>query len=66
MIGVGALRLPVQECTSDPQIVQQVTLTRMQPGSTAGRGYALISRSFSAAIITAAFAVLAIVYSSVK
>jgi hypothetical protein len=60
MIGVGAGLRPIHECTSDPQIVQQVTLTRMQPAATAGSGYSLISKSFPAAVITAALAVFAI------
>ena len=66
IMGVGADLRPIHECTSDPQIVQQVTLTRMQPRSIADRGYSLISKFLPAAVITAAFAVLAIVYSSVS
>jgi hypothetical protein len=65
-MGVGADLRPVHECTSDPQIVQQVIFTRIQPLPTRVRGYSLISKSMRAAIITAAFAVLSIIYSSVS
>jgi hypothetical protein len=44
-------------CRSDPQIVQQVIFTRMQPFPTLGRGYSRISSAFFAAVMTAALPV---------
>jgi len=60
MIGTGDFLLPVQVCRSEPQMVQQVILTSMHPGSTLGRGYSRISRSFFAAVMTAALPVFVI------
>ena len=60
MIGTGDFLLPVQVWRSEPQMVQQVILTSMHPGSTSGRGYSRISRSFFAAVMTAALPVLLI------
>jgi hypothetical protein len=62
-MGVGADLRPVHECTSDPQIVQQVIFARIQPLSTDGRGYCLISKSLLGEVIIAALAFKVIEFS---
>lgn len=60
IIGRGAFLRPVQECTSDPQMVQQVIRTQMQPFSARGTGYSMILKSAPGFSITAALAYLGI------
>jgi hypothetical protein len=47
-------------------MVQQVTLTKIHPGSTDGRGYSKISRFSPTAVMTAALALKTMAVAPVK